>query len=118
MHNKSNKCRLCHRNYSTPYSLKQHSYKYKNLKNRFICKCGKKFPFKSQLKIHKIKHTRKLTNPCTECALPFKHYHHMLKHLRSHTAEEYPCEHCDYTGTTINLKAHQKQHNPSNVITC
>ena len=115
-HNKINKCRLCHRIYSTPYSLTQHLYKHKNLKNRFVCKCGEKFPFKIQLTIHKIKHTRKLTYPRTECGLPFKHHHDMLKHLRSHTAEEYPCEHCDYIGTIINLKAHQKQHNPNYTI--
>ena len=92
-HKKTNKCNLCHRNYSTPHSLTQHLYDHKNLKSRYVCKCGAMFPFKSQLKIHKIKHTRKLNNPCTECSLMFKHYHDMLKYLRSHTAKEYLCEH-------------------------
>ena len=117
-HKKINKCRYCHKTYTTPYSLTQHSYKNKNLKNRFVCKCGELFPFKSQLMIHKIKHTRKLTNSCTECGIPFKYHHDMLKHLRSHTAEELSCADCDYVGNIINLKAHQKQHNPKYDIKC
>ena len=93
-------------------------YKHNNLKNNYVCKCGEKFPFKSQLVIHKIKHTRKPTNLCTECGLLFKYHHDMLKHLRTHIAKELSCEHCDYEGTIINLKAHQKQHNPKYNKTC
>ena len=117
-HRKIHKCGYRHRIYSTPYSLLQHSYKHKILKNRFMCKCSEVFPFKSQLRIHKIKHTKKLTNLCTECGIPFKQRHDMLKHLRSHTAEELSCEHCDYAGNIINLKAHQKQHNSKYNIKC
>ena len=78
LHKKVSKSKLCHRNYSTPHSFMQHLYKHKNLKNRYVCKCGATFPFRSQLKIHKLKHTRKWNNPCTKCSLPFKHYHDML----------------------------------------
>ena len=117
-HNKVNKCKLCQRKYSTPYSLMQHLYKHYKLKNRYVCKCGATFLFWSQLKIPKLKHTMKLNNPCTECSLPFKHYHDMLKHLRSHIAKEYSCDHCNYTGTKINLKAHRTQHDPHHIIKC
>ena len=117
-HNKANKCKLCQRKYSAPHSLMQPLYKHDKLKNRYICKCGATFPFRSQIKIHKLKHTRKLNNPCTECSLPFKHYHDMLKHRRSHTAKEYSCDHCNYTGTKINLKAHQTQHDLHHIIKC
>ena len=88
-HKQINKCGHCCKSYSTPHSLSQHIYKHKNMKCRFLCKCGKIFPFMSQLKIHKIKHTRKYTNMCTECSIPFKYHHDMLKHLRSHTSKEY-----------------------------
>ena len=106
LHKKVSKCKLCQRKYSTPHHLMQHLYKHKILKNKYVCKCGATFPFCSQLKIHKLKHTRKLNNSCTKCSLLFKNYHDMLKHLRSHTAKEYLCDHCDYTETKIHLKAH------------
>ena len=117
-HNKSNKCKFCQRKYSTPHSLTQHLYKHNKVTNQYICKCSPTFPFRSQLRIHKLKHTRKLNNLCTECSLQFKYYHNMLKHLRSHTAKEYSCDQCDYTGTKINLKVHQTQHDPCYIIKC
>ena len=117
LHKKVSKCKLCQRKYSTTHSHMQHLYKHKNLKNRYVCKCGVTFPFGSQLKIHKL-NTRKFNNPCTKCSLPFKHYHDMPKHLTCHTAKEYSCNHCDYTGTKINLKVHQTQHDPCHIITC
>ena len=117
-HKQINQCEYCYKSYSTPHSLIQHIYKHRNMKSKFLCKCGKMFPFMSQLKIHKIKHNRKYTNMCTECSIPFKYRHDMLKHRRSHTAKEYTCENCDYVGSSINLKAHQRQHNPKYIIIC
>lgn len=100
------------------HSLMQHLYKHNKLINQYVCKCGATFPFQSQLRIHELKHTRKLNNLCTECSLPFKYYHDMLKHLRSHTVKNYSCDQCNYTGTKINLKVHQTQHNPCYIIKC
>ena len=117
-HKQLNKCEYCYKSYSTPHSLIQHIYKHETMKCKYLCKCGAMFPFMSQLKIHKIKHRRKSTYMCTECSIPFKYRHDMLKHLRSHTEKEYTCENCDYMGSSVNLKAHQRQHDPTYIIIC
>ena len=113
------RCSLCKKTYSTPYSLTQHLYLHKRKDNRFLCKrCGRTFPFRSQLLIHKIWHARKYTEECNECSLTFKYRHDMLKHCRKHFAKEYQCEDCDYIGTPLKLKSHKKQHNSTIVYEC
>ena len=72
----------------------------------------------SQLKIHRLKHTRKQSYECTECSEPFKYRHDMLKHLREHTAPLLRCKHCEYRGMKLKLTAHIKQHNPSTYKRC
>ena len=117
-HKQLHKCEYCYKSYSTPHSLIQHLYKHKTIKCKYLCKCGAEFPFISQLNIHKIKHRRKSIYMCTECSIPFKYKHDMMKHRKSHTDKDYNCENCDYVGNSINLKAHQKQHNPTCTIIC
>ena len=53
-----------------------------------------------------------------ECCITFKYQHDMLKHCREHTAEELSCNKYDYTGTKLNLKVPQKQHDSTYVIEC
>ena len=89
------------------------------MEKQFVCKkCGLSFPFLSQLHIHRLNHTRKLRFECTECSQLYKYKHDMQKHLKEHTAKEYQCKFCDYIGTYLNLKAHEKQHNPDYFIKC
>ena len=118
-HKTISRCSLCKKTYSTPYSLTQHLYLHKKRDNRFLCRrCGRTFPFRSQLLIHKIRHSRKYTVECSECSLTFKYRHDMLKHCREHFAKEYQCEDCDYTGTQLKLKSHKKQHDSNMVYIC
>ena len=42
----------------------------------------------------------------------------MLKHRKEHWAKEIQCNHCNYTGTALNLKAHTRQHNPDHKSKC
>ena len=90
----------------------------KKVKQYHCKRCDLSFPFKSQLKIHSMKHTRKPSFEYTECSLPFKYHHDMLKHLKEHTAPEISCNSWDYRGTKLNLKAHEKQNDPTQRITC
>ena len=102
-----------------PYSLKQHLYKHKGMEHQFDCKkFGLSFPFFSQLYIHRLKHTQKLRFECPECSQPYKYKHDMQKHLKEHTAKEYRCKSCHYIGTRLNLKVHEKQHNPDCYTNC
>ena len=80
-HNILNICTICNRAYITPHSLQQHKYFHMKRIRNFTCvRCNCSFPFLSQLKIHRLKHLRKLSHECTECSEPFKYRHDMLKH--------------------------------------
>ena len=118
-HKIASRCTHCRKTYSMPHSLTQHLYSHNKKDNGYLCKrCGKIFPFRSQFLIHKIQHTRKYKEECTECSLTFKYRHDMLKHCREHFAKEYKCEECEYIGTTLKLKSHKKQHNTTLVYEC
>ena len=87
-HNILNVCNVCNKGYSMPHSLQQHKYYHKKKICTFTCtRCNTSFPFLSQLKIHRLKHTRKQNFECTECSEPFKYRHDMLKHLNPSAAE-------------------------------
>ena len=107
-HKKINKCKYCKKSYSPPHSLNQHIYTHnKDIKGYLCNRCGNIYPFHSQLLTHKIKHTRRYKEECTECSLTFKYRHDMLKHCREHFAKEFKCEKCEYTGTLLKLKSHK-----------
>ena len=60
-HNIVSRCYLCRKTYTTPHSLTQHLYVHNKKDNGYLCKkCGRTFPFRSQLLIHKTRHTRKI----------------------------------------------------------
>ena len=118
-HNEPWVCNVCNKKYCTPHSLQQHKYYHMRMSRNFTCtRCNASFPFLSQLKIHRLKHTRKQKYKCTEFSELFKYKHDMLKHLREHTAPILKCMYCDYTGTKLRLSAHEKQHDPSTYMRC
>lgn len=119
VHKNIHKCLRCKKSYSIPHSLKWHYYHHAKKGKQHHCKrCDLSFPFKSQLKIHSMKHTRKPSLKCMECSLLFKYHHDMLKHLKELTAPEISSTSCGYKGTKINLKAYEKQYDPTQIITC
>ena len=110
-HRGVNKCTTCHKKYRTPYSLQQHNYIHRRSSQLWNCsKCKMSFAFKSQLMIHKISHTKHGKFECMECFTNFKFKHDMYRHQREHTAITLSCKKCDYTGTLLNLKEHERQH--------
>ena len=118
-HNILNVCNVCNKVYTTPHSLQQHKYHHLKRMLNFTCvRCKSSFPFLSQLRIHRLKHLRKQRHECTECSVPFKYRHDMLKHRREHTAVILRCKQCDYTGSKLKLVAHSKQHDPATYKRC
>ena len=81
-------------------------------------KCGKVFPFYSQLKIHRLSHTKTPKFTCDKCYQPYKFRYDMLKHKKQHTAPTMQCSTCEYEGTPLALKEHTRQHDPSKNIIC
>ena len=110
-HKRQHKCKSCDKHYKTPYSLNQHSYTHRQSNQLLTCiKCKKTFAFKSQLAIHRNKHTNYGRYECMECFNVFKYKHDMYRHYREHTAKIIACNKCEYTGTPLNLKEHKRQH--------
>ena len=118
-HQQLNICKFCDKIYNTPHSLKQHLYGHLKTSTDYKCmRCRKKFPFYSQLKIHRLSYTKTSKSTCNECYQTYKFRHDMLKHSRQHFAPTVTCTNCDYEGTPLSLKEHVRQHDPSKRITC
>ena len=111
IHKRLHKCKSCDKHYKTPYSWNQHNYTHRKPHQLLTCtKCKMTFAFKSQLAIHRNKHTKYGKYECTECFTVFKYKHDMYRHCREHTAEIIACNKCAYIGTPLNLKEHKRQH--------
>ena len=110
-HKRVHKCKKCEKRYKTPYSLDQHNYIHRQSHQMQSCKkCNKTFAFRSQMIIHRNKHSINGKYECTECYAQFKYLHDMYRHRREHTAKMLQCSKCEYIGTALNLKEHAKQH--------
>ena len=121
LHVSKNYCKLCTKKYSTPYGLKQHLYMHRTTSQATGHTCGrckKIFPFLSQLKIHRLSHTKKQRYECDECFTSYKFKHDMQWHKREHNLTIVQCDYCDYTGSKLLLREHVKQHNPNYYICC
>ena len=104
-HHQLNVCKFCDKKYMTPHSLKQHLYGHLKNDMEYKCiKCRKIFPFYSQLKIHRLSHTKTSKFTCDECYQPYKFRHDMLKHRKQHFAPTVQCTNCDYEGTPLVLE--------------
>ena len=115
-HKQVNNCHLCDKKYPTPHSLKRHLYTHQTSKmNHKYKKCRKSFRFVSQLKIHWLKHIKKLGFECNKCYQTYKFKHDMMKHKKQHSAPTVMYTFCDYEGT---LKEHIRQHDRKNNIIC
>ena len=64
---------MCTKSYSTPNGLQRHKYIHKLEDLKLKCLgCDKTFPFQSQLKIHKLKHSSYGKYECDECFQTYK----------------------------------------------
>ena len=118
-HQQLNVCNFCDKVYNTPHSLKQHLYGHlKTTMNHKCLRCRRKFPFYSQLKIHMLSHTKTAKFTCNECYQTYKFRHDMQRHRRQHFAPTVTCVNCDYEGTPLSLKEHNRQHDSRKRITC
>ena len=110
------KCKRCHKEFSTPNSLKHHMDEHRT-KSHKCNNCGKLFAFESQLKDHLKSHHKLKPYPCPWvkngicCPKDFNYKGDLNRQLRMHTDLELCCKFCDYKNVDKrNLMQHMRTH--------
>ena len=118
-------CVNCNKIFAIPASLRKHSYTHKA--TDWTCRrCGKSYPFQSQLQAHKLSHGRHPENKCIYpgCHKIYTYIWDLTKHAKTHNAKRIKCpkKNCDYTAIDKrNLKQHNRIHTkdkPYNCLKC
>ena len=112
-------CDQCTKAFNNPTSLERHRYQHRQLK--FICKCGAKFAFESQLKTHSIVHRKTPEHHCVypKCGKSYKNKGDLKRHADEHNQSEHQCPDCSYSNKDIrNLESHRRQHNDIKPYQC
>ena len=99
------KCPDCDRVFPTLDSLQRHRYSHV-ARDKFVCdKCGKEYPFESDLNQHKIKHRNKeiKTHVCMTagCEWSFMRKADLVSHAQNHSGTVHKCDQCEYSATDI-----------------
>ena len=93
-------------------SITRHHYQHKELK--YVCTCGARFAFESQLQTHLIVHRKILEHHCVypKCKKLFKNKGDLLCHAEEHRKPNHQCPDCMYSNSDIkNLESHRRKHN-------
>ena len=112
VHKNRLKCGLCQRKFATPSAHRAHrNY---HAPHKFNCnRCGKTFAFESGLKQHKVIHTHSKLNHCFTgtCTKAFKWPQDLVRHIKRHMQEKWPCTKCDMVFAEKRLlKRHKYKH--------
>ncbi|XP_054759985.2 zinc finger protein 888-like [Lytechinus pictus] len=104
------RCEPCMRAFRTRKSLLSHNRRlHADRKMRFSCSfCDKKFPERTDLRIHERRHKGIRPHVCLVCGKGFSSKYSMTVHVRIHTGEKpFKCEFCD---KAYALNHHLEQH--------
>ena len=112
---------MCGKSFLTPVSLCKHWYSHIEENEQFQCRmCEKRFPFESQLKLHRHIHHRTWYYSCASvnCEWSCRHPGDLAANARSH-GKPFNCAHCSYSNTDIrNLRSHMRVHSRDAPFTC
>ena len=115
-------CAICNKMFALPASLRKHSYTHKA--TDWTCRrCGKSYPFQSQLQAHKLSHGRHPENKCIYpgCNKTYTYIWDLTKHAKTHNAKKLKCpkKNCDYMAVDQrNLKQHNRIHTKDKPYNC
>ena len=113
------KCRRCQISFSTLSMLSCHMYMHRE--PRKFCRCGFGCYFNSELRIHKLTHSRIKLQFCQSpgCNKSYFSSVDLAKHARTHLKIKWTCRKCDCkTFDEWLLKSHQRVHNRNMQYTC
>ncbi|XP_049796538.1 zinc finger protein 468-like isoform X2 [Schistocerca nitens] len=110
--NKSHKCEICSKSFSSRSTLNRHTIIHTGKKSHKCEICGKSFAFPSHLKEHVFLHTGKKPHKCELCGQSFASRSTLNRHTFIHTGRKsHKCEICGKSfARTSNLKAHKLIH--------
>lgn len=91
--NDETRCRICHKEFYDPLTLKNHCDFH--LKTRTCCLCQKVLGNKSKLQTHFRSHTKESPYSCTFCGKCFSENSTLRKHEATHGAKNFQCDICD-----------------------
>ena len=113
-------CTICGKQCKTISSMRKHNYEHSEKVGKYSCDdCDKRFPFASQLKLHRKKHLTALEHMCIHCNKWFKNRGELTKHLVSHSGKIWHCQKCKYTcNDPRNLRAHMHGHGDKTRYKC
>lgn len=109
---------MCHTFFKSAANLVKHTTNFHNPEARkFKCdKCGKAFPFQSELKEHLTVHSevRKFVCPAGNCGAKFKRKGELTKHFKTHGDQpDIKCVECPLTFKSKKLlRLHLRMHRP------
>ncbi|KAJ9587373.1 hypothetical protein L9F63_019098 [Diploptera punctata] len=111
-------CNLCDKDYSTVGAIKTHLHVHKG---KHKCDtCGKSFPSRFQVEVHKRIHTGEKPFVCECCGKRFTHDKSLLLHMSIHTGiKPYKCDECSYSTTSKSyINYHKSVHRSEKPFVC
>ena len=113
-------CEDCGIGFSSPLSLKKHSYTYKACSYK-CTGCNKVFAFKSQRDSHQRIHEETERHVCKKpnCDRSFGWLSDLNIHMTLHNKDPIKCKHCEYSNRDIrNMRQHERVHSNEKPYEC
>ncbi|KAJ8667866.1 hypothetical protein QAD02_009529 [Eretmocerus hayati] len=113
-------CEVCHKMFSSSFSLKSHVLTHTGVRSHRCNVCGESYLLQSLLDAHVKTHHCEKPFPCGICLKSYSTRYHLRRHARIHTNERrVSCGTCEATfKTKIDLEKHMRSHPDERPFPC